>query len=163
AFLKKAESDSTLHRNFRRDLENATEIHRAFLPKENPAIPGLVCESFYRPAHYVGGDYYDFVRLQDERWAIAIGDVCGKGIGAALLMASLQASLRAQAMHVPSNISTLIADVHRLVLAASPRHLFASLFYAEYDARDRTLRYVNAGHNPPIVLRSRNRKTEVFR
>ena len=78
-------------------------------------------------------------------------------------MASLQASLRAQAMHAHSDLSTLIADVDRLVLAASPKHLYASLFYSEYDPATRTLRYVNAGHNAPIVLRWKTDQCEVFR
>jgi sigma-B regulation protein RsbU (phosphoserine phosphatase) len=77
-------------------------------------------------------------------------------------MASLQASLRAQAMHAYSDLSTLIADVDRLVHAASPKHLYASLFYAEYNAVTRVLRYVNAGHNAPMVLRWRDNQCEVF-
>lgn len=161
-FLKKSESESEFNRVLRKDLENAKEVHRAFFPRKTPSIPGLACETFYRPARDIGGDYYDFLPLQADHWGIAIGDVCGKGIGAALLMASLQASLRAQAMHAYSDLSTLIADVDRLVLAASPKHLYASLFYAEYDAATRALRYVNAGHNPPMVLRWENSRCKVF-
>jgi sigma-B regulation protein RsbU (phosphoserine phosphatase) len=161
-FLKKWESDSEFHRILRNDLENAKEVHRAFFPQKNPSIPGLACETFYRPARDIGGDYYDFLPLQADNWGIAIGDVCGKGIGAALLMASLQASLRAQAMHAYSDLSTLIADVDRLVLAASPKHLYASLFYAEYEVATGVLRYVNAGHNAPIVLRWKLDQCEVF-
>jgi len=152
-FLKKSESDSGFHRAFRNDLEEAKDIQKAFFPQGNLSIPGLSCETFYKPAHGIGGDYYDFLPLQTDRWGIAIGDVCGKGIGAALLMASLQASLRAQAMHDHSDLSTLIADVDRLVHGASPKHLYASLFYAEYDAVTRNLEYVNAGHNAPMVFR----------
>jgi sigma-B regulation protein RsbU (phosphoserine phosphatase) len=118
---------------------------------------------FYKPAHSIGGDYYDFLPLGADRWGIAIGDVCGKGIGAALLMASLQASLRAQATCDHSDLSTLIAGVGRLVHAASPQHLYASLFYAEYDAVTRILRYVNAGHNPPMMLRWIEGQCKVFR
>ena len=162
-FLKKSVSDSEFHQILRNDFEDAKEVHRAFFPQENPLIPGLTCETFCCPARGIGGDYYDFLPLQADRWGIAIGDVCGKGIGAALLMASLQASLRAQAMHTHSDLSTLIADVHRLVLAASPKHLYASLFYAEYEAATRVLRYVNAGHNAPIVLRWKLDQCEVFR
>jgi serine phosphatase RsbU (regulator of sigma subunit) len=160
--LKKSESDSEFHRVLRNDLKDAKEVHEAFFPQENLSIPGLTCETFCRPARGIGGDYYDFLPLQADRWGIAIGDVCGKGIGAALLMASLQASLRAQAMHAHSNPSALIADVDRLILAASPKHLYASLFYAEYDPATRTLRYVNAGHNAPIVLRGKIGQCEVF-
>lgn len=161
-FLKKTESDSGFHKALRNDLENAKDVQKASFPRENLAIPGLACQTFYKPAQSIGGDYYDFLPLRADRWGIAIGDVCGKGIGAALLMASLQASLRAQAMHAHSDLSTLIADVDRLVLAASPRHLYASLFYAEYDAATRVLRYVNAGHNAPVVLRWKDNECEVF-
>ena len=161
-FLKKSESDSEFHRALRNDLENAKEVHKAFFPKQNVLIPSLTCETFSRPARGIGGDYHDFLPLQADRWGIAIGDVCGKGIGAALLMASLQASLRAQAMHAHSDLSTLIADIDRLVLAASPKHLYATLFYAEYDPPTRVLRYVNAGHNAPIVLRRKNSRCDVF-
>lgn len=155
------ESDSNFHRASCKEMEDAKEVHRAFFPQEDFSIPGLDCEIFYRPARCIGGDYYDFLPLPD-RWGIAIGDVCGKGISAALLMASLQASLRAQTMHAHSDLSTLIVDVHRWILAASPKHLYASLFYAEYDATTSQLQYVNAGHNSPMVLRWENDECEVF-
>jgi serine phosphatase RsbU (regulator of sigma subunit) len=162
-FLKKSESDSEFCRAMRDDLEDAKEMHKAFLPRENLSIPGLACKTFYRPAKCIGGDYYDFLLLQADRWGIAIGDVCGKGICAALLMASLQASLRGQAMHAYPDLCTLIGDVHQLVLAASPKHLYASLFFAEYDPVTRVLRYVNAGHNAPMVLRWNGGECKVFR
>ena len=161
-FLKKSESDSGFHRAIRDDLERAREVHKAFFPDPELSIPGLVCESFYKPVHSIGGDYYDFLPLKDECWGIAIGDVCGKGIGAALLMASLQASLRAQAMHAHSNLSNLIDGVERLILAASPKHLYASLFYSEYDPVTRVLSYVNAGHNAPMVLRWKDNECKIF-
>ena len=161
-FLKKSEPDSGFHTALRDDLENAKDVQKAFLAQENLSIPGLAYETFYKPAQSIGGDYYDFLPVQADCWGIAIGDVCGKGIGAALLMASLQASLRAQAMHDHSDLSTLIADVDRLVHAASPKHLYASLFYAEYEAVTRVLRYVNAGHNAPMVLRWGDNQCKVF-
>ena len=161
-FLKKSELDSGFHRALTKDLENAKHVQRASFPDKNLSIPGLLCEAFYRPAHSIGGDYYDFLPLQADQWGIAVGDVCGKGIGAALLMASLQASLRAQAMHIYSDLSTLIADVDQLVHAASPKDLYASLVYAEYNATTRVLRYVNAGHNAPMVLRWKDTQCNVF-
>jgi sigma-B regulation protein RsbU (phosphoserine phosphatase) len=100
--------------------------------------------------------------LQGGRWGIAIGDVSGKGIGAALLMASLQASIRAQALHPHLDLSTLMTDVNQLVYGSSPTHFFASLFYAEYHPATRVLKYVNAGHNPPIVLRPYDGRSEIF-
>lgn len=78
-------------------------------------------------------------------------------------MASLQASLRAQALHPHLDLSTLIAEVNRLVYESSPAHLFASLFYAEYEPSKRILKCVNAGHNPPIVLRWRNGSCKIYR
>jgi serine phosphatase RsbU (regulator of sigma subunit) len=161
-FLKKSESDSGFHRALRKDMESAKDVQRAFFPQQSLSIPGLSCKTFYKPAQSIGGDYYDFLPLQGDRWGVAIGDVSGKGIGAALLMASLQASLRSQALHPHSDLSMLIGDVNRLVYGSSPVHFFASLFYAEYEPATRVLKYVNAGHNPPIVVRSRNGLREMF-
>jgi serine phosphatase RsbU (regulator of sigma subunit)/DNA-binding FadR family transcriptional regulator len=161
-FLKKSESDSGAQRALRRDLEGAKDVQEAFFPPRTLSIPCISCETFYQPAHGIGGDYYDLLSLPDGRWGMAIGDVSGKGIGAALLMASLQASLRAQALHPHLDLSALIGDVNRLVYESSPAHLFASLFYAEYEPSTRTLKYVNAGHNPPLVLRWRNGSCDVY-
>jgi DNA-binding GntR family transcriptional regulator len=161
-FLKKADSDSGLHRALRKDLENAKDVQQAFFPQQRRSIPGITCETFYKPAQSIGGDYYDFFPMLGGRWGIAIGDVSGKGIGAALLMASLQASLKARALHPHSDLSTLVGDVNRLVHESSPVNFFASLFYGEYQPATRVLRYVNAGHNPPIVLRWRKERCEVF-
>jgi serine phosphatase RsbU (regulator of sigma subunit) len=162
-YLKKSESDSGFHKALRRDLEGAKDVQQAFFPPETLSIPCLSCETFYQPANEIGGDYYDFLSLQSGRWGIAIGDVSGKGIGAALLMASLQASLRAQALQPHLDLSALIGSVNRLVYESSPTHFFASLFYAEYEPATRVMKYVNAGHNPPIVVRPRNGSFEIYR
>jgi serine phosphatase RsbU (regulator of sigma subunit) len=161
-FLRKAESDSGVHRAIRKDLERAQDVQKAFFPQKDLSIPGLSCATFYKPVQSIGGDYYDFLPLQSDRWGIAIGDVSGKGIGAALLMASLQASLKARVLHPHADLSVLIGDVNRLVHESSPAHFFASLFYAEYQPSTRVLRYVNAGHNPPMVLRWREGRCHVF-
>jgi len=161
-YLKKSDSDSGVHKAFRKDLEHAKDIQQAFFPPQSFSIPCLSCETFYQPARGIGGDYYDFLSLPGGRWGIAIGDVSGKGIGAALLMASLQASLRAQALHPHLDLAALIGDVNRLVHGSSPTAFYASLFYAEYAPASRTLQYVNAGHNPPIVVRPRTESCELF-
>ena len=161
-YLKKSDSDSGVHRAFRRDLEGAKHVQEAFFPPQSFSIPCLSCETFYQPARGIGGDYYDFLSLSGGRWGIAIGDVSGKGIGAALLMASLQASLRAQALHPHSDLTALIGDVNRLVYESSPTAFFASLFYAEYKPATRMLQYVNAGHNPPIIVRPQMESCELF-
>jgi serine phosphatase RsbU (regulator of sigma subunit) len=162
-YLKKSESDSGLHKVLRRDLEGAKDVQKAFFPPKTLSIPCLSCETFYQPVHEIGGDYYDILSLEGGRWGIAIGDVSGKGIGAALIMASLQASLRAQALRPHVDLSALVQDVNRLVFESSPKNFFASLFYAEYEPAARTLKYVNAGHNPPIVVRTGQDSCELFR
>ena len=159
-FLKKADMDAAF---FRQDLEIARNVQKAFMPQEAPLIPGLSCHMFYKPAHSVGGDYYDFLPLENRRWGIAIGDVSGKGIGAALVMASLQASLRAQALQSYCDPATLINHVNHLVHESSPVQFYASLFYGEYDPATRILKYVNAGQNPPIVVRCQNGCSRVLR
>ena len=106
-----------------------------------------------RPALGVGGDYYDFLELPEGRFGIAIGDVSGKGIGASLMMASLQASLRGQAIHCGSDLAALMKHVNTLVYEASTSNRYATFFYAQLDLSTRRLIYVNAGHNPPFVLK----------
>jgi sigma-B regulation protein RsbU (phosphoserine phosphatase) len=147
----------------RTDLRTARDVQRAFIPLNPPLIPGLRCDTFYKPAQTVGGDYYDFFRLSSGQWGVAIGDVSGKGIGAALVMANLKASMRAQAQQSHSNPAITIKRVNSLVYESSPIHFYASLFYAEYDPVTRTLAYVNAGHNPPIVIRCQHGRSKVFR
>src|SRR6516164_9027218 len=144
------------------DLEGAKDVQQAFFRPQTFSIPCISCETFYQPAHSIGGDYYDSLSLQGGRWGIAIGDVSGKGIGAALIMARLQASLRAQALHSHLDLSTLIGDVNQLVYQSSPTHFFASLFYGEYEPATRVLNYVNAGHNSPIVVRPRKESCEIY-
>jgi Stage II sporulation protein E (SpoIIE) len=154
--------DSGIPGAFRRDLDDAKEVQQAFFPAQTMSIPCISCETFYQPARGIGGDYYDLLSLQGGRWGIAIGDVSGKGIGAALIMASLQASLKFQALQPHLKLSTLIGGVNRLVYESSPTNIFATLFYAEYEPAKRLLKYVNAGHNPPLVLRPKNGLCEIF-
>jgi serine phosphatase RsbU (regulator of sigma subunit) len=161
-YLRRSDSESGVNRAIRRDLEGAKQVQQAFFPPTTLSIPCLSCETFYQPARGIGGDYYDLLQLEEGRWGIAIGDVSGKGIGAALIMASLQASLRAQALHPHLDLSTLMGDVNRLVYESSPPDFFATLFYAEYKPAARTLNYVNAGHDAPVVVRPRNGSCEIF-
>ncbi len=162
-YLKRSESESGVQRTFRRDLEDAKEVQQAFFPQQTVSIPCISCETFYQPARGIGGDYYDLLSLQSGRWGIAIGDVSGKGIGAALIMASLQASLKFRALQPHLKLSTLIGDVNQSVYESSPKNIFATLFYAEYEPAKRMLNYVNAGHNPPLVLRPKDGSCEIFR
>ena len=115
---------------------------------------GIEYSGTCRTALGVGGDYYDFLALPDGKLGVALGDVSGKGIAAALAMASLQASLRADAMRAGNDIAGLITRVNQMLYDASAEDRYATLFYAQYDPATRRLSYVNAGHCPPILLRS---------
>ncbi len=146
-----------------RELEIARDVQQHLFPQRLPRVEGLDFAGYCRPAEGVGGDYYDFIRLPDEKLGIAIGDVSGKGIAAALLMASLQASLRGQTIKPCDTLAEMIHNINRLVYDASADNRYATFFYAEYDPHTRLLRYVNAGHNSPIVLRKDRNTPEVTR
>jgi sigma-B regulation protein RsbU (phosphoserine phosphatase) len=135
-----------------REIEIAREVQERLFPQVLAPIAGLDYCGKCRPALGVGGDYYDFLALAGGKLGIAIGDVSGKGISAALMMASLQASLRGQAMMSP-DLAQLMANVNRLVYEASATNRYATFFYAQYDPAKRGLDYVNAGHNPPLLLK----------
>ena len=145
-----------------RELEIAREVQEHLFPQRLPPAPGLDYCGQCRPAREVGGDYYDFLELPGGRLGIAIGDVSGKGVGAALMMASLEASLRALAP-VVQDPADLMGRVNSLVCQASAPNRYATLFYAEYDPAMRRLTYVNAGHNPPLVLRNGGGACQVLR
>ena len=119
-----------------------------------PRLPGATVAGHCRPAQGVGGDYYDVFDLPDGRTGLAIGDVSGKGISAALLMASLRASLRGVTLDSPRDFANLMDKVNRLVFEASASNRYATFFFAAFDPATRKLDCVNAGHNPPILLRN---------
>jgi len=146
-------SEAAQKERLNRELEIAREVQERLFPQELPPTEGLDYIGACRPALGVGGDYYDFLELPGGNFGIAIGDVSGKGIGASLMMASLQASLRGQAIHCGSDLAALMKHVNHLVYEASTSNRYATFFYAQLDTKTRRLIYVNAGHNPPFVLR----------
>jgi len=136
-----------------REMEIAREVQERLFPQEMPELPGAKIAGFCRPALGVGGDYYDVIDLGDGRVGLAVGDVSGKGISAALLMASLRASLRGVTLDGPRDFAKLMHKVNRLVYEASASNRYATFFFASYDPATRKLECVNAGHNPPVLLR----------
>lgn len=136
-----------------RELEIAREVQERLFPQEAPPVIGLDYAGKCRPAATIGGDYYDFLPLAGSRLAFAIGDVSGKGIPAALLMASLRASLHALAIAQSGDIAALMANLNQLIYDASASDRFASLWYGVFDPSTQSFQYVNAGHNPPILIR----------
>ena len=145
-----------------REIEIAREVQERLLPQAFPQLTGVECSGISRPAQGVGGDYYDFIVLENGRLGIAIGDVSGKGISAALLMAGLRASLRAVTLSgTDADLSAVMRNVNFLVFEASADNRYATFFFGVYDPATRTLDYVNAGHNAPFVVRPRNQQPPV--
>lgn len=136
-----------------REIEIAGEVQRRLFPRVLPDCPTLEYAGRCRPARGVGGDYYDFLALPRGHLGISIGDISGKGIPAALLMASLQASVRGQAFIADQSVAAMVSNVNRLLYQASIDGQYATFFYAQYDPATRNLVYTNGGHNPPLVLR----------
>jgi sigma-B regulation protein RsbU (phosphoserine phosphatase) len=106
-----------------------------------------------RQLQALGGDCYDFMPLAEDRLALAVGDASGKGLAAALMIASVQSSLRTAALFTPNDLAALLKVVNHQAYTSSFTNRYATLFYGIVDGAARTLRYVNAGHNPPVVVR----------
>jgi sigma-B regulation protein RsbU (phosphoserine phosphatase) len=137
----------------RREVEFAAEVQRRLFPQGSPALSSLELSGVCYPAQVVGGDYYDFLLLDGGQIGIAVADVSGKGLSAALLMSTVQASLRTQASLVNGRITDLVASMNRLLCESTDMSHYATFFYAQFDELTRRLTYVNAGHNPPILVR----------
>jgi len=141
------------HISMKRDIEIAREIQRWLVPRRAPDVPGIDVAFATRPAKTIGGDYYDaFRRVTDGPLLIAVADVSGKSIPAAMLMATFQASLRALAS-AKGSLSDLVAGLNRQVCANSQAGRFTTAFLAELDPATGNLSYLCAGHNPPILKR----------
>jgi phosphoserine phosphatase RsbU/P len=142
------------HISMKRDIEIAREIQRWLLPRRAPEVPGIDVAFTTRPAQSIGGDYYDaFQRSGDGPLLIAVADVAGKSVPAAMLMATFQASLRALATSRHS-LSELIDRLNRQMYSNSNRGRFTTAFIAELDPATGVLHYLCAGHNPPILRRA---------
>ena len=132
-------------------IKVARDIQNGLLPGEIPRRPCLEVEVLIRFCMEVAGDYYDVIPLDDHRTVLSIGDVAGKGIGAAMLMANLQASLRTtQAMGISLRESAF--QINRIVYDNTPSEIFISFFMVLIDVKERCMKYVNAGHNPPFLV-----------
>ena len=138
----------------------AAEVQQRLLSWDVPALDNVECCAVCRQAEAVGGDFYDLTGLPNGELGIAIGDVSGKGIGAALMMASLHATLRTEVRHSGLNLGRLITTANGLFHEASLEHFYSTLFYAIFDPATRIMQYVNAGHFPPMVMQRKHSKIE---
>jgi sigma-B regulation protein RsbU (phosphoserine phosphatase) len=149
------------------EIEIAREVQNQLFPKSMPAAETLRLTAACTPARLVSGDYYDYLNLIDSQIAFAIGDVAGKGISAALLMATVQSTMRTQlragrelaaaagdaAQHTALSTAALVSRLNQQLFAYTPPEKFATFYFALYDDATGWLRYTNAGHLPPILVR----------
>ena len=154
------------HEKVDRQISIGAEIQSQLLPDQCPIIEGVELAACCRPAFQVGGDYYDFMPTRPDlsdtaksngRWALVIGDVMGKGVPAGLLMTMLRGMLRAEVLSgLPPDC--ILHDLNQLALEdLSQSHRFITLFYSDFDARSRKLRFANAAHNPPLLWSAKSK------
>jgi serine phosphatase RsbU (regulator of sigma subunit) len=143
-------------RRVQREYEIGREVQKHLLPSQPPAYPRLDLGFFYQPAQVVGGDYYDFIPLGSGRMGLAVGDASGKGLGSALLMASLQGLVRTSLAVREGDLARFVNEMNYSLHELTDSERFATLFFALVDLPNQTLQYVNAGHNPPLLFRMGN-------
>ncbi|MGE5363565.1 MAG: PP2C family protein-serine/threonine phosphatase [Bacteroidota bacterium] len=135
------------------ELHAGHSVQQALMPERDPQVPGWELWLYTRPANEVGGDFVDFVKISQERYGAILGDVAGKGLSAALLTAKLQSTLRALVSDTES-LETLTDKINRIFYRDSPRNIFASLIYIDFQPLSGQVKLINAGHIPPVVLKS---------
>ncbi|HLZ40289.1 MAG TPA: SpoIIE family protein phosphatase [Candidatus Sulfotelmatobacter sp.] len=138
------------------EIEIAKQVQARLFPQIHPPVKTLEYAGLCLQAREVGGDYFDFLELGQQRLGLVIGDVSGKGIAAALLMANLQANLRSQCASALTHPELFLRSVNRLFYENTVDSAFASLFFAEYDDQSQRLRYANCGHLSGLVVRADN-------
>src|ERR1700737_470970 len=131
----------------------ACDVQRRFMQGQGRTSNSVDYSARCRQVRALGGDCYDFMPLTNDRLALLVGDASGKGVAAALMIASVQSSLRTAALFTGNDLATLLKIVNLQAYASSLADRYATVFYGVFDRATRTLRYVNAGHTPPIVLR----------
>jgi len=134
-----------------KEIGLAAQIQKDFLPKENPESKNFDIAGTNIPCYQVGGDYYDFINIDSNRIGIVIADVSGKGVSASLNMASLRAHLHSEA-HSGYNIEKMAAKLNDFIHQSTAPNIFITFFYCELDRKNNELIYINAGHNPPLIL-----------
>ena len=137
-----------------RELAVAREVQENLLPRDLPQPPGIQLAAFYQSAEQVGGDYYDAFLTANGSLCLVIGDVSGKGVPAALLMAALRASLHALMLQPDLSVSEMLHQLNGLLFQSSSASRYATLFLCLYHPSTQTLEYSNAGHNPPLLVRA---------
>ncbi len=156
--LKKSENEKMQF-----EIKVARRVQSFLLPQTLPSMKTLTYHGVRRSLNGVSGDFYDFLLIQRHKLLIVIGDICGKGMSAALLMAHIHGVLRSTSQLKGNNLSDLMSSVNRSLHTSTEDNKFATLFLGTYDDNDRTLTYVNAGHNSPFVFRNKNNSLQIHR
>ena len=138
-----------------KELEVAREMQKLLFPSDLPSNRKMDISAKYIPRHAIGGDYYDFIPLGDDEYIICIGDVSGKGVSAALLMANFQATIRTLFKYQRFEMPFLLEELNKKVMRSAKGEKFITFFIAHYNAYNRKMQYVNAGHNHPFILNGR--------
>jgi serine phosphatase RsbU (regulator of sigma subunit) len=147
------QAEATERQRLERELDVAQRIQRSFLPEHLPKLSGWELAAFYRAAHQVGGDFYDFIPLRGNKWGIVIADVADKGVPAALFMALCRTNIRASAFSRDDPVETIVR-VNQLLISDSRSDLFVTVWYGVWDPATGEIVYASAGHNPPLIIQS---------
>src|SRR5215210_575563 len=149
--MAKQQEEAQERERIEQELRVARLIQQTLLPKSVPGLPGYDVAAYYQPAREVGGAFYDFLKLEDGRLGLVVGDATGHGVPAALMMANTQSVLRAVAQRGGSEPGRILAEVNEVLRSYIPPSMFVTCFYAILDPRSGALRYANAGHDLPYL------------
>ena len=140
----------------KKELEVASEMQKLLFPSNLPSNRKMDVSAKYISRHEIGGDYYDFIPLNDDEYILLIADVSGKGISAALLMANFQATIRTLYAYQQFELKFLVEELNKIVSISSKGEKFITFFIAQYNVETRVLNYINAGHNSPFITNGKN-------
>ncbi|MBL7921526.1 MAG: PP2C family protein-serine/threonine phosphatase [Bacteroidia bacterium] len=146
---KKLFKENIQRAQIKKELELAQSMQQMLFPKDLPNSDGLLVAARYLPHQQVGGDYYDFIKLNNHEFIFCLADVSGKGIAAALLMSNIQATLQSL-ITFTHNLKDIVIELNKRVITNAKNEKFVSLFLAKLNTKSQQLTYINAGHNPPI-------------
>jgi len=149
---KRLAKESIKQEGYKKELEVASEMQKLLFPSDLPNNSKLDISAKYIPHHKVSGDYYDYIQLNENEFIICIADVSGKGVPAAMLMANFQATLRTLFTYQNFDLEFLIEELNRTVFTNADGEKFITFFIAKYNAKTRKLKYINAGHNWPLLI-----------
>lgn len=152
--------EETERNKIARELSIAREVQQKLFPQSKPEIKNVNYFGICKPADAVGGDYFDYFRISQNETAFAIGDISGHGLSSALLMAGLVGFVRSNAIMYNDDLKIFMDKVNKLMCDSTDGSKFATFFYSVYNSETKILRYVNAGHNPPFLYRSKTKSFE---